>query len=98
MILKEISSISYENGKRVAMQKVTYDKSDDLFTLADMQRQLEALIRQREANEANGKSSSRLQEEIDKLTSDIAFQQNIIDGYNDISTENTTDETEELIK
>ncbi len=76
----EITSNSYEGGKRVEVQKVTYDKSDDLYALANLQRQYERICRQIE-NSTDEALVKNLQEEKEKLEAKISAMENNIAGY-----------------
>lgn len=75
----EVVENTYENGKRISMQKVTYDKSDDLFTLANLQRQYEGICRKIE--EGSITDSAYLLAEKERLETEIQAQQAIIDQY-----------------
>ena len=82
----EIVSNSYENGQRVSMQKVIYDKSDDLFKLANLQRQYEVIC----ARIADCTSETELLNyEIEKtrLEAEIKTQTEFVEGYEETSTE-----------
>ena len=76
----ETISNDYIDGKRVSTQKVTYDKSDDLFTLANIQRQYENICNRIEEAEA-GADVSYLTQEKTRLEGELAAQQEIIDNY-----------------
>ena len=75
----EVIENTYENGKRISMQKVTYEKSDDLFTLANLQRQFESICRKIE--EENTTDYTYLLAEKERLESEIQAQQAMIDQY-----------------
>lgn len=83
----EITGNSYENGKRVEIQKVTYDKSDDLYTLANLQKQYENITQQIDSSSEQGKVSDYLIDEKEHLESEILRQQNIVNGYSDSTAE-----------
>lgn len=76
----EVIENTYENGKRVSTQKVTYDKSDDLFTLANLQKQYESICRRIEESDGST-DTSYLQSEKARLEEEISAQQNIVDNY-----------------
>lgn len=78
-MVTEIVGNSYENGKRVSMQKVTYDKSDDLFKLANLQRQYEVICAR--INQASDADISALESERTRLEVSIAEQAEILSGY-----------------
>ena len=83
----------FENGKRVCTQEVTYEKSDDLFTLANLQRQYENVCLQiRNAKE--GTNIEYLKNQKEKLALSIACQEDIIKGYSEKGEQsNETNET-----
>lgn len=76
----EITSTKYENGKRVEVQRVTYEKSDDLYALASVQRRYENLCRQID-NAAEGTDLESLQAEKAKLEAELEEKENIVAGY-----------------
>ncbi len=76
----EITSSTYENGKRVEVQRVTYEKSDDLYSLAAAQRRYENLCKQID-NAAEGADLESLQAEKAKLEAEIEEKENIVAGY-----------------
>lgn len=76
----EITSAKYENGKRVEVQRVTYEKSDDLYALASVQRRYENLCKQID-NAAEGTDLESLQAEKAKLEAEIEERENIVAGY-----------------
>lgn len=79
-MITEITSNIYENGKRISMQRVTYDKSDDLYALANYQRQYENICVQLAAA-PDGGDTTFLQSEKIRLEHELAAQQTIVDGY-----------------
>lgn len=76
----EITSTKYENGKRVEVQRVIYEKSDDLYALANAQRRYENLCKQID-NAAEGTNLESLQAEKAKLEAEIEERENIVAGY-----------------
>lgn len=76
----EITSTKYENGKRVEVQRVTYEKSDDLYALASVQRRYENLCKQID-NVAEDTDLESLQAEKAKLEAEIEERENIVSGY-----------------
>lgn len=76
----ETTSSTYENGKRVEVQRVTYEKSDDLYALANAQRRYENLCKQID-NAAEGTDLESLQAEKAKLEAEIEERENIVSGY-----------------
>lgn len=76
----EITSTKYENGKRVEVQRVTYEKSDDLYALASVQRRYENLCKQID-NAAEGSDLESLQAEKAKLEAELEAKENIVAGY-----------------
>lgn len=76
----EITSTKYENRKRVEVQRVIYEKSDDLYALANAQRRYENLCKQID-NAAEGTDLESLQAEKAKLEAEIEERENIVAGY-----------------
>lgn len=76
----EITSTKYENGKRVEVQRVIYEKSDDLYALANAQRRYENLCKQID-NAAEGTDLESLQAEKAKLEAELEEKENIVAGY-----------------
>ncbi len=76
----EITSTKYENGKRVEVQRVTYEKSDDLYALASVQRRYENLCKQID-NATEGTDLESLQAEKVKLEAELEEKENIVAGY-----------------
>ena len=76
----EITSTKYEHGKRVEVQRVTYEKSDDLYALASVQRRYENLCKQID-NAAEGTDLESLQAEKAKLEAELEEKENIVAGY-----------------
>ena len=76
----EITSTKYENGKRIEVQRVIYEKSDDLYALANAQRRYENLCKQID-NAAEGTDLESLQAEKAKLEAEIEERENIVAGY-----------------
>lgn len=74
-------STSYENGRRIEVHHLIYEKSDDLFTLANLYRRREVLARQLEEAE-EGESTENLREEIASLDLEITAQESVVSGYN----------------
>lgn len=83
MTTKVIKS-TYENGQRVVEQLVMYDKSDDLFTLANIQRRYERLVKSLETAIDEAEINS-IKESMKLVEAEIAEQQAIIDGYEEAS-------------
>ena len=76
----ETTSSTYENGKRVEVQRVTYEKSDDLYALASVQRRYENLCKQID-NAAEDTDLESLHAEKAKLGAEIEERENIVSGY-----------------
>lgn len=76
----EITSTKYENGKRVEVQRVIYEKSDDLYALANAQRRYENLCKQID-NATEGTDLESLQAEKAKLEAELEEKENIVAGY-----------------
>lgn len=76
----EIIGNAYADGKRTATQKVTYDKSDDLFALANLQRQLENI--ETHIAEATPETDIEvLLTEKQRIAAEVAAQTEIVNGY-----------------
>ena len=82
----EITSTKYENGKRVEVQRVIYEKSDDLYALANAQRRYENVCRQIETA-AEGADLENLRAEKAKLEAEISAKETIVAGYDAESEE-----------
>lgn len=76
----EIVGNTYENGKRVSSQRVYYDKSDDLFTLANLQRNYENICAQLDDCQDSDRRE-RLAREKTRLESELEAQETLISGY-----------------
>ena len=76
----EVTSNTYENGQRVEIQRVIYDKSDDLFTLANFQRHYERVCKQIEES-TNATVIAQLQGEKERLAADIIRVESNLAGY-----------------
>lgn len=75
-----ITSNNYVSGKRVATQEVTYTKSEDLFYLANLQRQYED-IQKNIAENTEEPRMERLIQERTRIETERAAQQLIVDNY-----------------
>ena len=78
----EVISNDYVDGKRVSTQKVTYNKSDDLYTLASLQRKYERICTQ-VAETTNEDELSLLNAEKASLEAELNAQEEIVNGYDD---------------
>ena len=76
----EVISNDYVDGKRVSTQKVTYNKSDDLYTLARLQRKYERLCTQI-SQTTNEEELSMLNEEKASLEVELNAQEEVVNGY-----------------
>ena len=77
-----VNSNRYESGKRVSEQTVTYDKSDDLYTLANLQRRYEAVCEQAAVAEAeNGEVPAHLVDSMANIEAELKEMQALVDGY-----------------
>lgn len=76
----EVISNDYVDGKRVSTQKVTYNKSDDLYTLASLQRKYERLCTQI-SQTTNEEELSMLNEEKASLEIELNAQEEVVNGY-----------------
>jgi len=79
-VITEIVGNVYQNGKRIATQKVTYEKSDDFYALANLQRNYESVCEQIANAPADGNTSHLLAEKA-RLEGEISAQEQIISGY-----------------
>lgn len=68
---------TYQNGKRVSEQVVTYSKSDDLRALADAQHRLASLLQQLD----DGNVYRTLESDIATIEAEIAALQGYVNGY-----------------
>lgn len=79
-----VNSNRYENGKRVSEQTVTYDKSDDLYTLANLQRRYEAVCEQAAIAAAeNEEVPAHLVDSMASIKAELEEMQALVDGYKD---------------
>ena len=76
-----VNSNRYESGKRVSEQTVTYDKSDDLYTLANLQRRYESVCEQAAAAAEEGEVPPHILENIAAIEAELAEAQALVDGY-----------------
>lgn len=83
----EIVSTTYKDGKRISNTIVTIDKSDDLFTLASLQRQYENNIVAQADAKSKGADISNLTKEGARIKASLDEQQAIVDGYNNETKE-----------
>lgn len=82
----KLVNVRYEDGKRIATQEVAHSKSDDLFTLANLQRRLESIL-SLIAEPPAGYDAARLEAE----KADIVKEMELIEGY--IAGYDTQEET-----
>lgn len=73
----EITSTTYENGKRVETQRITYEKSDDLYSLANVQRRYENICKQ---IKENGETENLLAEKA-RVQAEVEAWEKIVAGY-----------------
>lgn len=76
----EIISSSVKNGQRIVTQRVIYDKSDDLFALANYQRSCEQLTEKLVAAKTEDEKSA-YQTSLNRARENLAAQQIIVDSY-----------------
>lgn len=76
-----IISTNYKDGKRISNAMITVDKSDDLYTLASLQRQYENNIVAIADAKSKGADVANLEKEGQRLKDAIDEQQTIVDGY-----------------
>ena len=79
MEAKVIENI-YENGKRISTQRITYEKSDDLFTLANLHRQYESVCKRLSENSSTSDSTYLISEK-ERLEHEIEAQEAIVRLY-----------------
>lgn len=85
-MITEIISNSFTADKRTSMQRVTFDKSDDLFMLASKQRRYED-IRATILNPPEGYDVTGLQAELEALKAEIAEYEGYIASYREESNQ-----------
>ena len=71
---------SYENGKRIEIQRVTYERSDDLYTLANLQRRYEYVCEQID-NATEDTNIKGLRAEKAQIEASIKETEDFIAGY-----------------
>lgn len=76
----ETTSSTYENGKRIEVQRVIYEKSDDLYALANLQRRYENVCKQIETA-VEGDELESLNSEKARLAAEIEAKESIVAGY-----------------
>lgn len=76
----ETTSSTYENGKRIEVQRVIYEKSDDLYALANLQRRYENVCKQIETA-VEGDDLESLNAEKARLAAEIEAKESIVAGY-----------------
>lgn len=81
-MITEVISNDYVDGKRVSTQKVTYNKSDDLYTLASLQRKFERICTQI-SQTTDEEELSLLNAEKASLEAELNTQEEIVNGYDD---------------
>ena len=81
-MISEIVENTYVNGQRICMQKIIYDKSDDLFKLANLQRQYELVCAKlMEKADAGATETEALENEKIRLEASIVETKDIISRY-----------------
>jgi len=78
----EIISNEYQNGSRVCTQRVTYTKSEDLYMLANLQRQLEMLTNDLQ-NATDEQQIAHLRVRLEACERDLQIQWDYVNGYGD---------------
>lgn len=76
-----INSTTYQDGKRITEQTVTYLKSDDIQALGRLQMNLAATLQQLEKMNGTEPQYERLVSSKAVYEQAIAAQQAIVDGY-----------------
>ncbi len=76
----KLVNVRYEDGKRIATQEVVHSKSDDLYSLANLQRRYESLC-SLILNPPDGYEAARLEEEKAGLENEMSIYEGYIDGY-----------------
>lgn len=84
----EIVSNRYSGRNRIQRQDVYYNKSDDLYSLGNLYRQLESVLTQIEAKLERGEDVTQLRIEETKLREGIAQREEYIAGYPEENEEN----------
>lgn len=76
----KLINVRYEEGKRIATQEIVHNKSDDLYTLANLQRRYESLCAMI-ANPPEGYDTERLATDKAELEAEISLQEGYLAGY-----------------
>ena len=85
MTKTEIISTSYKDGQRISEARITVDKSDDIYTLAALQRQYEGILAAIAEAKAKGADTTALEKDRDRIKASLDEQQAIVDGYNQVN-------------
>lgn len=75
-----IMNNEYADGKRIAVQQITYNKSEDVRELGHLQHQLSNILEQLEKANENT-SFEYLRGEKKRLENEIAVKQSFVDDY-----------------
>ena len=81
MTKTDIISTRYSGNQRISDAVITVDKSDDLYTLAALQSQYEAILRDIEEARKRGDDTTGFERDRDRIKSELDAQQIIVDGY-----------------
>jgi len=76
----KLVNVRYENGQRIATQEIVHRKSDDLYTLANLQRRYESLCAMI-ATPPEGYDAERLATDKAELEAEISLQEGYLAGY-----------------
>lgn len=81
MTKTDIISTRYSGNQRISDAVITVDKSDDLYTLASLQSQYEAILRDIEEARKRGDDTTGFERDRDRIKAELDAQQIIVDGY-----------------
>lgn len=81
MTKTDIISTRYSGNQRISDAVITVDKSDDLYTLASLQSQYEAILRDIEEARKRGDDTTGFERDRDRIKAELDAQQIIVNGY-----------------
>lgn len=81
MTKTKIISTKYDDGQRISEAVITVDRSDDLYTLAALQRQYESVRSAIAEAKAKGTDTTAMEKDLVRIKAQLDEQQAIVDGY-----------------